>query len=275
MEALSINSGPGNLNEPALTKMIILSVLFHCLIFSSVLFVPEHIPTRRVGETVYEVNLVELPPKRRLKAEEGIKAKTGKMPASKRKNVPAKRITKPKKKEKPVVIAKRTVTKKNGKVRKPKVSSSRLIDQAVAKIEKKMMAEKKDHVEQAISELATRTKKMDKKRLFGSGSDNGITIRIYKMEVEDRVKNNWSYPVALVSARGRKDLEATVVVKVKNDGTILKSWFKRRSSDAVFDDSVLKAVDRSNPLPPFPEGYRKIYDEIEINFNLSELEDTL
>jgi colicin import membrane protein len=60
---------------------------------------------------------------------------------------------------------------------------------------------------------------------------------------------------------------------VKRDGSILKTEIKKRSSDDMFDQSVIKAIERSDPLPPFPEGYRKSYDEIEINFNLKELEE--
>ena len=95
---------------------------------------------------------------------------------------------------------------------------------------------------------------------------------MYQMEVEGKIKGNWSYPVAITSPKNRKDLEAIVIVKVKNDGTILKFWISKRSANAIFDQSVLKAVERSDPLPPFPEGYRKTFDEIEINFNLSDLE---
>jgi colicin import membrane protein len=53
----------------------------------------------------------------------------------------------------------------------------------------------------------------------------------------------------------------------------LKSRFKTRSSFPLFDQSVLRAVERSDPLPPFPEGYMKTSEEIEINFNLKELEE--
>jgi colicin import membrane protein len=92
---------------------------------------------------------------------------------------------------------------------------------------------------------------------------------MYQAEVEDKIKSNWSYPVALQS---REDLEAIVVVMVKGDGTILKTEMKKGSSDPIFDESVLRAVKRSDPLPPFPEGYRKSYDEIEIKFNLKDLQ---
>jgi len=58
---------------------------------------------------------------------------------------------------------------------------------------------------------------------------------------------------------------------VKSDGTILKSRLEKRSSDVLFDESVMKAIERSNPLPPFPEGYRKTHEEFYINFTLNDL----
>ena len=187
----------------------------------------------------------------------------------------AKRITAQKKKKKPVVIAKRTVETKTPTIKKPKVSSSELIDQAVSKIEKKVESEKKvkseeeNHVEEAISKLESEvgTPVGPEPRVGSPGG--GVPIQMYQMEVEDRIKGNWSYPVALQS---KEDLEAIVVVTVKKDGSILKTEMKKGSSDAIFDESVLRAVKRSDPLPPFPEGYRESYDEIEIRFNLRDLQ---
>ena len=93
------------------------------------------------------------------------------------------------------------------------------------------------------------------------------------MEVEERIKDNWSYAVGLAGPQKQKDLEAVIVLKARSNGTIIKSWFKKRSSNAMFDQSVLRAVERSDPLPPFPEGYRKTTDEMEITFNLKDLEE--
>jgi len=98
-------------------------------------------------------------------------------------------------------------------------------------------------------------------------------VREARPRKEEQIKSNWQYPVALTSPSKRKDLVATVVVKVRQDGTILKTWFIDRSGNAIFDASAIKAVERSNPLPPFPEGYNKRQDEMEIRFNLSELEE--
>ena len=194
--------------------------------------------------------------------------------------MPAKRISAPPEPEKPVIIGKRTVErkkttpKKPPEPKKPEVSPSKLIDQAVAKVKRNVRTKKRDEqrLDKAINNIQTKVEQAEAPASTDGGVE-GISIRIYQMEVEERIKSNWQYPVALTSPSKRKDLVSTVVVKVQQDGTILKSWFIDRSSNAVFDASVMKAVDRSNPLPPFPEGYNKRQDEIEIRFNLSELED--
>ena len=91
------------------------------------------------------------------------------------------------------------------------------------------------------------------------------------MEIESTIKNNWSYPVALLNLKRGKIPEAVIILTVRSDGKILKTRFKRKSKNTLFDDSVLKAIERSDPLPEFPPGYWKSYDEIEINFSLKDL----
>ncbi|MBK5101807.1 MAG: TonB family protein [Desulfobacteraceae bacterium] len=260
--------------------MLIISLLFHLVIFSAVFFVPESMPTRRISGPIYQVNLVEMPSLTRLKGEGGERAKTGKVvklvPGPKR-TAPAKQISVRKKEKKPVVIAKRTITTKTKRIEKPKVSSSKLLDEALSKIKRKAGAEKKreevDPLKEAISKLEGKVRGGAGEEAAGSGAPAGITIRIYQMEVEERIKGNWSYAVGLAGPKKEKGLEAVIVLKARSNGTIIKSWFKKRSSNAMFDQSVLRAVERSDPLPPFPEGYRKTTDEIEITFNLKDLEE--
>ena len=280
MEGLQVKTSPDELEEPRWSRVIILSLLFHMVIFSAILFVPDSIPTRRIsGAAVYEVNLVEMPSKSRSISPKSSNSKMSRNVTGSKASATAKRISRPAKEEKPVVIGKRVVKRKKEKKRevkkakKPRVSPSRLIDRAVSKIEKKVKAKKNDHLAQAISKIQTRAEGTAEKGSNRGNAETGITIRMYQMAVEEQIKSNWSYPVALIGPKKLRDLEAIVLVKVKEDGTIMKSWFKDRSSNSIFDGSVLKAIERSDPLPPFPEGYRKSYDEIEIRFNLSELED--
>ena len=269
MEALWVESGSRDPMEPKWKKVLILSLVLHLAIFSIILFAPEPMTTRRISGAVYEVNLVEMPKAKRPAAPSSSKATSKKRLTVSKKAVPAKRISRSKKEKTPIVIGKKTIKRKRRRV---KTSPSKLIDRAVAKIERKVRKEKSDHVNQAISKLETRLRGKAGRTPKTGGGDKGIIIRIYQMEVEQRIKSNWSYPVALLSPESRRALEAIVVIKVKSSGKILKFWVMERSSDIMFDQSVIKAVERSDPLPPFPEGYRRTHDEIEINFNLRELE---
>ena len=264
--ALAIGN-PDELTDIRWTPMVTLSAFLHLIVFCIILFIPESTtPWRQIEGIVYEVDLVTMPSEimSRLDASTAANADTVTSKESK-----AKRISVPEKEEKPLVVAKKTVTKKETK---PKTTPSQLIDSAIARIEKKVKADDKNHVEKAISELGKKVEggTGSSSGLAGSQGAIGIPIRIYQMEVEDKIKGNWSYAVAV---KDLKKLQAIVVIKVKQDGTILESWFKERSGDTIFDQSVLKAIEKSDPLPPFPEGYIKNYDEIEINFNLKDVEE--
>ncbi len=286
MEALLLENNSNNLMEPKWGKMLAFSLFIHLAAFSIILFVPEQIPTRRIKGTVYEVNLVEMPRGKRVTAKGSSKEKRSKSVHRPKKAAPAKRIARTKQKEKPIVVAKRTVKTRRVKAKKAEVSTSKLIDEALSKIEKRVQEEEKnreeeEHIEQVISDLDTQVKDGEGQGVQGAQgaqggqlgfSDTGIHFSIYQMEVANKIKSNWTYPVAQLSTRDREKFEAVVVVRVKSDGTILKSWVTKRSSDVIFDQSVLKAVERSDPLPPFPEGYRKTHDEIEFTFNLKDLE---
>jgi colicin import membrane protein len=273
MEALLVKPSSNNMMDPKWSGMLILSLFFHAAIFSTILFVPGYMPTPRIRGTVYEVNLVEMPGPARSKAQTSAKAETGKRLSAPQKTTSARRIRQADKKEKPVVIAKRTLSAEKKDSGKPKVSPSKLIDQAVSKIESKVKAEKKDPIGQAITRIETGVKTAGSQGSAGDRSTDGIIIAMYKQEVEDWIKSNWSYAVDLTSPETQKDLRAVMVLKVKNNGTILKSWFKERSKSLIYDQSVVRAVERSDPLPPFPEGYRRTFDEFEINFDLSDLEE--
>jgi colicin import membrane protein len=273
MEALIIEPISSKLMEPKWSRMLILSLILHCALFSLLFFFPGYVPTPRIRDTVYEVNLVEMPSIGASKTQKGLTAKTGKRPSARKKTAPAKLIRHAESKKKPVVIAKRTLTSKKKKSIKRRASASKLIDRAVSKIERKVKAEEKDPIGQAIARIETRIQAAGAQGRTGGRPTEGIIIEIYKQEVEDLIKSNWSYAVDITSPERQKDLKAVMVVKVKSSGEIVKSWFKDRSKSIFFDQSVQKAVERSDPLPPFPEGYRQTSDEFEINFDLSDLEE--
>jgi len=293
MEATWFDASQGKQKEPNWIGVIGLSFILHAAAFSILLFVPDAMPTRQIRETVYEVDLVELPKTRAVKPVKP--AKPIKKPSLPAKTLPARRISKPKIQEKPVIIAKRTLENKRPKIEKPKVSPTKLLEEALSKIETKVKSEKKDtsklldnalsriekqmeqerqeeHLDQALSRLERVEKTKLDKALPPFGAETGIAIRMYQLQVEEWIKDNWAYPVALADPTSGKNLESVVLVKVQKNGRISKSTFKKRSGSIIFDQSVLKAIERSDPLPPFPNGYRKTSEEFEIRFDLKDLE---
>ncbi|MFZ0451965.1 MAG: TonB family protein [Desulfatiglandaceae bacterium] len=263
-------------NENHWGKMFLASVIFHVALFSLVFLIPEAMPTRRLQGTIYEVSLVEAPARKTSKAGVSVVSKKGK-PVKRVSKVkpakPVKLLERQTTKEKPVVIAKRVVKKRPVKSAKLRKSPSKLIDQAVSRIEKKVENREADPLNQAIARIESRVKSESGQAGPSGGPQTGIAIQIYKVEVETVIKGNWAYPAAFMDPGKWKNLAAVVIIRVSRDGSILDSRFEKRSGNAGFDESVQKAIERSNPLPPFPEGYMKTYDEIEINFNLRELKE--
>lgn len=311
MTATIFHSG---FKEDRWARMIALSFLFHLMIFSTVLFIPQtkiHFPS--MEERVYHVELVGPPPgvESEVKGtgvESGIKGR-GTASIAKRKETShilrakTRRIGIGKKRSAPI-LAKRVSPKPKDAYRDEAPPASGLIDRAISKIERKVKEEKatqpgkildkfardsnisikKENTgmfgkpsgqpEKTLDKFARDSKipiKGESTGVFGMSSGIGKGIQLYQLEIEDAIKNNWSYPVALINVKRKKAPEAIIIVTVRSDGKILKTWFKRRSNNPLFDDSVLKAIERSDPLPRFPPGYLKSYDEIEINFSLKDL----
>lgn len=265
METLLFHPASDTLMEAKWGKMFMVSLVLHLLVFSTILFIPENIKTRKIQGTVYEVKLVEMPRVKRPPVKTKARPKTVKRLAP-AKTAPSKELTRLKSTAKTVVIAKRTAKAKTKKLAPPEDSTKKHIDQALEKIKKKVEAGDKNSDAPALAKVPLPDELPGQASSSGR-AENGITIHLYRMEIYDLIKSNWSFP-----ALDDKNLAATIELTVKNNGTILKIQMTQSSGYERFDQSVLKAIKLSDPLPPFPEGYRKTHEEIEINFNLSELE---
>ncbi|MBN1833112.1 MAG: TonB family protein [Deltaproteobacteria bacterium] len=246
-------------------SMLGLSIIFHLGIFSFFLFVPEAMPTRRFDSVIYSVDLVEMPERNVLELRQAKIPTEEKKKTEVKRDEQAKRISKSKEEKKPLVVAKRTVEVKRPSTKKPETSPADRIDHAISRIENEVKS--KEESEKEDEARLERTLASLESRFGGSTirdgtgqSVEGIPMQIYRMEVEERIYSNWAYPE-------RKELKAIIVLTVRRDGTILENKIRKRSGDSLFDESALKAIKRSDPLPPFPEIYKKSYAEIEIIFN--------
>ncbi len=273
-------NGSAGFGEEKWARMLALSFFLHMVVFSTVLFIPKNgsqYPSLK--QRVYHIELVGPPSKgaprgsrpggaaiKGKKTTQILRTKTQRIRVREKKKVP--------------VVAKRVSPKLKPKPERSTTSSSGLIEEALSKIERKVTEQKK------VQPTPTPAETVEKEEPEGVGeiaaqgegtgppgtySEVGKVIALYQMEIESAVKNNWSYPVALLNAKARKGPEAVVLLTVRNDGKIMKHLFKQRSHNPLFDDSVQKAIEKSDPLPPFPPGYKKSYDEVEINFSLKDL----
>ena len=162
-------------------------------------------------------------------------------------------------------------------MKKKTYNASKAIDKAIAKIEKQANASRPSPVLKAIDAL----KEKDRAETGTGGSSGAVAgigqgtkkalelLDIYHAEIWDRITRNWAYSEEL--DRGYSNPEAIVNVKIMRDGEIRDIWFETRSGSRRFDDSCLKAVKKSNPLPPLPDGFLKPFHEVGFRFNLSEL----
>lgn len=92
--------------------------------------------------------------------------------------------------------------------------------------------------------------------LGGTGKPRPLdSIDIYSVEIAHRIQMNWAYSEQMSDSP--ENLTAWIMVEIAQNGEIRDFWFEKRSGSAYLDESAAKAIQKSNPLPPFPEGVRQ------------------
>jgi len=66
-------------------------------------------------------------------------------------------------------------------------------------------------------------------------------------------------------------LSVTVRFAIEPDGEIRNVKLNRSSGDTSYDDSVIQAVQKVNPLPPPPATYRRDFSQVELTFRPGDL----
>ena len=284
---------------PLWGTVIAVSVIFHAAVFATGLFLPGswHSSSLR-RPAIYNVNLVEMPSHNQGKSPDPVpQPGTTAKPAVIAEPKPAERVSippAPQKSEapKPLVVAKKTVEKPAIKQEKPKENPPDTLDKAISKLEQNVKKqESSDHLTKAISNiqkqadsnqqsqdhLSKSIAKLEQTTTAGSGgksrdSGAGITLgeHLYALQVEEKIKSCWNYPFERAGLD--QNLEALVLVRVSRDGSVLALSLSKSSGDIRFDESAINAVERAKPLPSLPAGYPKTVEELELNFNLKDIE---
>jgi colicin import membrane protein len=263
----------------------IISAVCHLVVFGILVFVPGYSPARKWSPSVVSVNLVSLPapgpvspreiqvePEAPVeKVEQKVEQKVEKIPDP----VESKPVVVEKKPVKKVSISEKKRTFKPKKSLKKKTyKASKVIKSAINRIEKKTARKKTDPLAKAMSNLRKKIASGRPSSSGGTGSGGGgkralEQIDIYKIEIAFQIQKNWAFSTQL--AGDQKDLEARLLIKIMSQGEIREIDFETKSGNTYFDESAYKAVQKSNPLPPLPKGYRRPFFIVGLRFTPSGL----
>lgn len=86
----------------------------------------------------------------------------------------------------------------------------------------------------------------------GTGSGGGTPEQVYGGMVETKIKKEWALPGNF--PKGKSQLETIIIVIIERDGKVQKSWFEKKSGDALYDQMAMRAIKKAEPLPPVPRA---------------------
>ncbi|MGH7851847.1 MAG: energy transducer TonB [Candidatus Binatia bacterium] len=98
-----------------------------------------------------------------------------------------------------------------------------------------------------------------------AGVIKGMDFIIYQNRMLATIKENWAW------VGQRSNLRVVVQFGIKENGEIVGLKIVQPSGDPSYDESVLRALKKSNPLPAPPENYRKDFADVEISFRPRDL----
>lgn len=101
----------------------------------------------------------------------------------------------------------------------------------------------------------------------GGGPGGMRRIDMYRIEVALAVERNWAFSEHL--AGGARDLETLIVFRVLPNGEIVDFEYIQKSGNRYMDESAYKAVMKSNPVSPHPDGLRMRTVEVPLRFTPS------
>ena len=107
----------------------------------------------------------------------------------------------------------------------------------------------------------------------GSGAGGGgvmvdENLRRYLIAVNNQIQEHWVLPDL---QNWKENVEAIVIIRVRRDGAVVETSFKKKSDNVFFNQFVEKTLKLSAPLPPFPIGINQSEMEIGLKFRPGEV----
>ncbi len=199
-------------------------------------------------------------------------------------------VEKPSKPEPEVSLAPEKAPRKKVKesLKKKTYQPSRVVRSAIERLEKETETVRPDTVTDAIERLrknlnkrtpevsGTKNSQQTKNRTASKGipGENGTPggkglkswepFAIYNVEIAYQIQRNWAFSEQLT--RGRKDLETLVGIKILANGDIKDIWFDKKSGNHYLDESAIRAIKKSSPLPPLPKDFTGRFYKVGLRF---------
>ena len=177
---------------------------------------------------------------------------------------------KPKPKDAVSLAPKKEIEKKRS-MKHMTYKRERVVESAIKNIEKRVESSRPDPIQQAIDQIQANLKDEERSAstakgagVGGKGKPTSDAQLAYYAEIAVAIQKNWAFSEQL--AGGETGLYNEVVIKIMRNGKIDNVWFDRRSGNRYFDESTRKAILKSDPLPPMPEGIAKTFLELGIRF---------
>jgi TolA protein len=285
-----------HLHQPGFSRFVSVSFILHIVILAIALLLVQGGGQKRIfmAPTYTNVNLIApAAPKKKApgKAAKTVKAK---------KKVAVKK-TVVKKKAKPAVKKKTIALKKEvappPPVKPVEVEKKISIEDALAKLEKKVAEEEEDLMVAAMIErLAKKTEEEERKKKelleelraeiaeydeasksvaaetslqqSSANAYEGLSSEIFDLQFKSyynkvgaKIQSLWIY-----SGDADKERLTLITIKINKAGALIDYWIEQKSGDRQFDDSALRAVEKSAPLPPLPKDYNEESIEIGLRF---------
>ena len=276
-------------HTPSLLKPYLISIACHVLFFSVLLFTPRLAPDKPFIPSVIDVSMVSTlepstPAPSAPSSETNEKKPVAKPPEPAAKPVEA--APEPAAAPKEAVSIAPAKPKVKTSLKKETFKPTKVVEHAIKKIEKKVESEPDKSVSNAIDRLRKKVGQEEKSgqipkpekgqvdagagamgeagKQGSGGKRQGDLIDLYRLEIAYSIQKNWAFAEQL--AGDEDNLEASLVFKVMPNGDIRDITFTDRSGNEYLDDSAYKAIAKSNPVAPHPNGIHESYVLVGIRF---------
>ena len=177
----------------------------------------------------------------------------------------------------PISLSPKEIKKKHLKNKEEKLKRETVLNKRLASLKANLEAQKaKEVAQEAAREALTKLKETYKDTYSQSLRQGPITSdapltavqKEYFAAVVTKIQSNWMLPNL---PSWDKELEGIVVLKVDNEGKIVKTFFEKKTDNIYFNNFVEKTIRLSEPLPPFPDEFQEKELEIGLRFKPGEI----